>query len=130
MNNGRAIQAGERALESLKEAERQLKSAGNWGLLDLFGGRNISGIMKHIKLNNAKNTLETAKRDLWEFRQELSYLPEINIEVGGFLTFADFFFDGFLSDIFVQSKISKARDQVAEAISRTEAVLRDLRRTY
>ena len=31
-----AIRAGERALDSLKEANRQLNSAGNWGLVDIF----------------------------------------------------------------------------------------------
>ena len=34
-----AIDAGERALDSLYGARRELASAGNWGLLDLFGGQ-------------------------------------------------------------------------------------------
>lgn len=129
MNNMRAIQAGERALASLKEAERQLKSAGNWGLLDLFGGRSFTGLMKHIKLNNAQNILIQAKHDLWEFRNELSYLPEVDLEIGVFLTFADFFFDNFLTDAFVQSRIAKARGQVSDAIKETEEVLNELRRS-
>ena len=48
-----AIRAGERALDSLKEANRQLNSAGNWGLVDIFGGNTISGLMKHMKVNNS-----------------------------------------------------------------------------
>ncbi len=42
--------AGERALSSLREADKQLGSARNWGLLDIFGGDTISGIMKHMKV--------------------------------------------------------------------------------
>ena len=62
-----------------------------------------------------------------EFKNELEYLPEINIDIGGFLTFADFFFDGFLADVFVQSRISDAKRQLDEAIRRTESVLSQLR---
>ena len=71
--------------------------------------------------------MPSARQDLWEFRNELSYLPEININIDGFLTFADFFFDGFLSDVFIQSRINDAKRQLDEAIRRTESVLSQLR---
>ena len=89
-----AIEAGERALASLRDARESLGSARNWGLLDLLGGRSISGLVKHV---------------------------------GDFLTFADFFFDGFLADILVQSKIRQAQDRIDDAIYRVESVLRQLR---
>ena len=47
--------------------------------------------------------------------------------MGDFLTFADFFFDGFLADVMVQSKINNAKKQVDEAIRRVEEVLVKLR---
>ena len=120
---GEAIRAGERALGSLRDAERQLNSAGNWGLLDIFGGDTVSGLMKHLKINNASKCVESARRDLEVFRD----IENLNVDVGGFLTFADFFFDGFLADIFVQSKISDSKKQVQEAIRRVEDILRTLR---
>ncbi len=126
-----AINAGERALSSLHEAERQLNAAGNWGLLDLFGGGGFSGFMKHMKVNNATQDLEQAKRDLMSFSDELRDIQDIrglDIEIGSFLTFADFFFDGFLTDVLVQSKINNAKKQVREAGRRVEEVLRRLRR--
>ena len=126
-----AIRAGERALYSLKEAERQLKSAGNWGLLDILGGDTVSGLLKHMKVNNASRCVDDARRDLAVFRDELGDIRDIeylNIDIDGFLTFADFFFDGFIFDIVVQSKISKGRQQVREAIERVEDILRMLRR--
>lgn len=125
-----AIRAGERALASLNEAQRQLKSAGNWGLVDIFGGNTISGLMKHMKINNASRCIDDARRDLAYFRDELGDIRDIenlNVDIGGFLTFADFFFDGFVADIFVQSKIRKGREQVQEAIWRVEDILRALR---
>lgn len=127
-----AVRAGERALTSLREAERQLNSAGNWGLVDIFGGNTISGLMKHMKVNNASRCVDDARRDLAAFRNELGDIRDIenlNIDMDGFLTFADFFFDGFVADIFVQSKIRKGRQQVREAIWRVEDILNQLRKT-
>ena len=124
-----AIRAGERALDSLKEANRQLNSAGNWGLVDIFGGNTISGLMKHMKVNNASRCVDDARRDLATFRDELGDIRDVenlNIDIDGFLTFADFFFDGFVADIFVQSKIRKGQQQVREAIRRVEDILSTL----
>ena len=124
-----AIRAGERALDSLKEANRQLNSAGNWGLVDIFGGNTISGLMKHMKVNNASRCVDDARRDLATFRDELGDIRDVenlNIDIDGFLTFADFFFDGFVADIFVQSKIRKGQQQVREAIRRVEDIVSQL----
>lgn len=124
-----AIVAGERALGSLNEAKRYLNSAGNWGLLDIFGGNTFSGLFKHMKISKANNCLYQAKADLSRFRKELDdiddYLPDF--EVGGFLVFADFFFDGLLADIFVQSKISEMKRQVNDAIRKTDEMVRRLK---
>ncbi|MDD6222902.1 MAG: hypothetical protein PUB14_08785 [Lachnospiraceae bacterium] len=121
-----AIRAGKRALGSLKEADRQLKSAGNWGIIDILGGDTISGLMKHMKVNNAGKCVEDARRDLSVFCDELGDLRDVedlNVEISGFLTFADFFFDGFVADMFVQSKIRQGQRQVEEAIRQVEEML-------
>ena len=59
-----AIDAGERALDSLYGARRELASAGNWGLVDLFGGGLFSTFAKHSKMDDAQRYMEQAKRDL------------------------------------------------------------------
>lgn len=127
-----AIDAGERALRSLKEAQQYLNSAGTWGLFDMFGGNLITGLMKHSKINNASRAIEDARYDLRKFQKELkdvdTLVPDVNI--GDFLTFADFFWDGFVADIMVQSKVSKGKKQVAEAISRISDILSQLKRYY
>lgn len=67
-----------------------------------------------------------------KFQKELkdvdTLVPDVNI--GDFLTFADFFWDGFVADIMVQPKISKGKKQVAEAISRVSDILSQLKRYY
>lgn len=125
-----AINAGERALSSLRDAKNSLGSARGWGLFDLFGGGTISGMMKHMKIGDARQSLNRAKTDLERFSRELSDVQDIrglNIEIGDFLTFADFFFDGFLADIMVQSKIRQAQESINDAISRVENLLGRLR---
>ncbi|MCR4657451.1 MAG: hypothetical protein K5770_14685 [Lachnospiraceae bacterium] len=45
-----------------------------------------------------------------------------SVEIGGFLTFADFFFDGFIADILVQSKIGKAQRQCDDALRQVRQI--------
>ena len=128
-----AIAAGERALSSLRDAQHYLGGARLWGIVDLFGGGGLSGLLKHSDIRKASRSLEQARGDLRSFQQELrdvTSLGELQIDVGGFLTFADFFFDGMLIDVLVQSKIAKAKEQVDEAIYRVEDMLQVLRRSY
>lgn len=125
-----AINAGENALFSLRKAKDNLDSAKNWGIWDLFGGGFITDMIKHSKLNNASSYMEDARHDLKVFQRELRDVNsniEFGLDIGDFLTFADFFFDGIIADYMVQSKINNARNQVDEAIVRVEAILRQLR---
>ena len=126
-----ALDAGERALSSLRKAQEKLNSAGNWGLFDMFGGGLFSTIMKRSKMDDAQQLMEVAKTDLKRFQRELKdvNIPlDLRMEVGSFLSFADFFFDGFVADYLVQSKISEAKEQVSDAIIRVEQILNELKR--
>ncbi len=125
-----AVAAGERALSSLRSAEARLNSARTWGFLDLFGGNFITGLIKHSQMNDASRFVDEARRDLTAFQNELRDirdLQNLDIRVGDFLTFADFFWDGFIADIMVQSRINEARRKIADAIRRTESVVERLR---
>lgn len=126
-----AMDAGERALSSLRKAQEKLKSAGNWGLFDMFGGGLFSTMIKRSKMDEAQSLMENAKSDLKSFQKELKdvNIPlDMRMEVGSFLSFADFFFDGFVADYLVQSKISDAKEQVSDAIVRVEQILNELKR--
>ena len=71
MSEARAIMAGEKALNSLKEARDYLSFSFNWGQLDIFGGNGFTGFMKHMKIEKARQVLDWARQDLWEFKNEL-----------------------------------------------------------
>lgn len=121
-----AIQAGQRARYSLKNALDALNSARGWGIYDMFGGGFIAGMIKHSKMNKASNYIEQAKIDLRNFSRELGDVREytdVNLSTGDFWGFADWFFDGLLSDWVMQDRINDARNQVQQAIYRVDSIL-------
>ena len=62
--------------------------------------------------------------------RDVEAIQNLQIDIGGFLTFADFFFDGLIADWLVQSKIKNARKQVADAIAQVEWILGSLRNMH
>ena len=91
-----AMEAGNHALHSLREAQTNLDSARNWGLWDMFGGGTITSLIKSSRMDRAKQNMEQAKYDLRSFSKELndvSMVINLDIETGDFLSFADWFFD-------------------------------------
>ena len=125
-----AIAAGERALSSLYVAQDKLNSARGWGIFDMLGGGFIADLIKHSKMEEASKSMEEAKYSLQRFRKELSDVNgnfNLQLNIGGFLSFADFFFDGFVADYLIQSKISDAKEQVSDAIYKVESILKELK---
>ncbi len=124
-----AINAGRRAISSLKTARDNLNSAKNWGLADMFGGGFFTTMLKHSKMEQARQNMEQAKYDLRNFCGELNDVNmayDLNLNTDDFLSFADYFFDGFVVDWMVQDRINNARYQVEEAIRRTEYIITQL----
>ena len=115
--------AGIRALNSLRKAQDYLNSARGWGILDMLGGGMISSLIKHSKLSDAQRCIDQAQYDLDAFRRELADVNLPYAEIDGFLTFADFFFDGLLSDLIVQSRIRDAIARLDDACRQVEDVL-------
>ena len=119
-----AIDAGHRALRSLREAKRQLSVAKGLGWWDLLGGGSFVSIAKHFKINNAKTALADARSDLRIFSRELRDLSlEPYIDIGGFLAVFDMM-DSFLADVLVQSRLTEASREVDETIAWVEDALR------
>ena len=114
-----AIEAGRRALNSLRTAKENLNSAKNWGLVDMFGGGFFTTMLKHSKMDQAKRNMEQAKYDLRSFSRELNDVNmacNLNINTG------------FVVDWVVQDRINNAKRQVEEAIRRTESIVSQLQR--
>lgn len=121
-----AVGAGARALVSLKAAREKLESARKWGIVDLLGGAFVTDVVKHSRMKEASACIETAKIDLQRFQKEVGNVDiptDMRMEISNFLSFADFFFDGLVSDYLVQSKIAEAREQVDDAISYVETLI-------
>lgn len=124
-----AIQAGNEALRCLENARDYLSSAGNWGLLDIFGGGLLTTFVKHSKMNQANEQIQAARSALMVFQRELNDVQELGdlkVETGDLLGFADYFFDGLLADLLVQSRISNAKEQIDNAIRRVRYILGQL----
>lgn len=125
-----AIRAGEIALGSLRAAKAKLDSAKKWGIFDMLGGGMISDMVKHSRMNEASTLMVQARSDVRRFQKELKDVQgymDLRMEIGGFLSFADFFFDGIIADYMVQSKIENARTQVNDAINLVEGLLASMR---
>lgn len=128
-----AIRAGNRALISLRSAEEKLSSAKSWGVFDILGGGLVTNIVKHSKIDQASSYMKEAGDNLKIFQRELKDIPDfiiLEIDIGGFLSFADFFFDGMIADCMVQTKISDAKNKVSQTIRKVESLLAELKSYY
>lgn len=126
-----AILAGEILLKSLYRVQEHLQSAGSWGTWDILGGGFIATMAKHSKIDDAKNEISIAQGHLRNFHRELSDVGtsiNIDIEIGSFLTFADYFFDGLFADLTVQSRINDSKIRVENTVDDVDRILNKLRR--
>lgn len=104
-----------RLLQLINEAEAKFKSARNWGVADILGGGLIVNIVKHSKIDSANNVMNEINNLLSNLQRELKdiYIPtDYRMQLGVFSTFADFFFDGAIADVYVESKIISNLNQV------------------
>ena len=124
-----AINAADDALDALRRAEASLRSAGNWGIFDMLGGGFLTDLFKHGKIDQAQTELQEARAALMRFRNELADIgrtADLDLDMGDFLRFADYFFDGLLADWMVQSKIRQGQKKVQQAIIHIENIRRQL----
>lgn len=110
-----ALNLTNQLIAELDQAERQLSSARNWSFLDVLGGGLITDLIKHSKLNNAKSSMDRVNWLLQELRRVLggiSMAGDYSMNVGGFATFADFFFDSGIVDVYMTAKIMSSLNEV------------------
>ena len=113
-----ALRAGRRAEDCLNACQAALGKAQGWGTFDLLGGGVLSTMAKRSNMDRARAEAEAAQAALSRFGRELEDLSRshaIDLQMGGFLGFADYFFDGLIVDWVVQSRIRKADGEVARA---------------
>ena len=125
-----AIEAGERALCSLRNAKKELSGARTWGAIDLLGGSFLSSLMKRSKMKHAESSLQQASDDLAAFSRELgdvNRFADINVSTGDLLGLADLFYENFLVDFLMQDRIHTAQKKVDDAIAKVEGTVDRLR---
>lgn len=116
-----ALQTVERLIPLVEDAERNFKSARNWSFLDVLGGGFLTDLMKYHKLNKASDSMNEINYLMQELSDELGSLEipgDYRMQLGGFLTFADFFFDGIFVDAYMASKIMNSLEEVQKLKSR------------
>lgn len=121
-----ASSAGNSALSTARQVLDSLGSAESWGTWDLFGGGLLADMAKHSHLDEAQGAIEYLQSQLRRFKTELADVrisADMQVNVDGFLRFADYFFDGLFADWAVMDKISQSQSQVQNTKSQIESVL-------
>jgi hypothetical protein len=127
-----AISAGQVVLAGLDEVVAALRSASNWGTWDILGGGTFATLAKHSRLDDARAAAHRVQQLLRRFQRELADVAaaeaDLDIDVGSFATFADYFFDGLIADWVVQSRMSKSLESVMGVQRRVQETNRRLQR--
>ncbi|MFS0728014.1 hypothetical protein [Paenibacillus sp. 1P07SE] len=125
-----ALGAGEQLRGALDQAMESLSKAKQWGTWDMIGGGTISTMIKRGHMDDARERIHQAQHLVARFQQEMTDVRSfegIELDLGsGFLTFADYFFDGLIVDWMVQGRIKESSDRVSHAIHALRPVLRNL----
>ena len=128
-----AINAGSSARGTADQILRELDSAQNWNTWDMFGGSGIiTHMAKHGHLDSAQDLTEELQRKLRRFKTELADIQitaDTQVNIDGFLRFADYFFDGLFADWAVGNRISESissvtatRSKISSTITKLEAM--------
>jgi hypothetical protein len=119
-----AMHAGDAVLKEVNGVIGSLRSAQGWGTWDLVGGGLLSTAIKHSRVHDARDSVHRVQQKLMVFSRELKdvdpYLQSgVAIDIGGFASFADYFFDGLIVDWIVQSRI---KNSLANAVLQRDKV--------
>ena len=124
-----AVAAGSRALMNLRRSQEFLDKAANWGLFDMLAGGIFATLGKHQKIREAQDAMEEARQSLRAFEKELQDVNlnlNLDLEIGEFLTFADYFLDNVFVDVMVQSRLSSAAGELERTRSDVRGILTKL----
>ena len=126
---GEAILAGKQLSGSLDQVIDSLESAKNWGTWDLLGGDLVATLVKHSRIDDARDGIEEVQAGMTRLTRELADIQDqvdLGIDITGFESFADFFLDGLIIDWIVQSKIVDSLERTQEASDSLSQVVKKL----
>ena len=126
-----AISAGYSACGTADRILSELNSADGWNTWDMFGGGGIiTHMAKHSHLDSAQDLVSELQSKLRRFKTELADIQitaNMQVNVDGFLRFADYFFDGLFADWAVGDKISQSMNSVSSTKSQISRTLDKLK---
>ena len=130
-----AISAGYSARSTADRILSELEDADGWNTWDILGGGGIiTHMAKHSHLDEAQNLVQELQSQLRRFKTELADIQisaNMQVNIDGFLRFADYFFDGLFADWAVGDKISQSLSSVSNTkneINRMLDKLNDMER--
>ncbi|MFX3634698.1 MAG: hypothetical protein ACE3L7_12745 [Candidatus Pristimantibacillus sp.] len=124
-----AINACRQLVSALQVAEDKLNSAANWGTYDMLGGGIISTSIKHSKIDEARDAIYEARHLLNKLITELkdvNWSIDVTIDIGSMATFADYFFDGLITDWIVQGRIKESQERIGHQLVEAKSLMRKL----
>lgn len=122
-----AEHAARNVVSSLNQLMETLKSADNWGKVDILGGGLITTAIKHSRIGDAREQIAAVQKNLNSLQRELGDIKkidpdEVKINIGGLATFADYVFDGLVVDLIVQSRINEAQNRSQNLHGQVESI--------
>ncbi|MDY3282622.1 hypothetical protein [Dysosmobacter sp.] len=125
-----AIFAGETVEAKLRFLLEKLDSAAGWSTFDLMGGGLLADMAKYSHLDEAQKLAGELQSALRRYEAELADVTisaDFRIEVGGFLTMADVWFDNIFTDWAVRDHIRESESRVRDTRRQVEALQEKLR---
>lgn len=124
-----AISAGKSARSIVDQILSSLSSADSWSTWDMLGGGLIADLSKHSHLDDAQKQVGQLQTALRRFKAELADVKvqaDLQVNIDGFLRFADYFFDGLFVDWTVKDKIHRSSSQVSDTGNQIDHVVNKL----
>lgn len=122
-----AISAGYSARGTADRIVSELEDADGWNTWDILGGGGIiTHMAKHSHLDEAQDLVQELQSQLRRFKTELADIQitaNMQVNIDGFLRFADYFFDGLFADWAVGDKISQSLSSVSNTKSEINRML-------
>jgi len=133
-SRGKELQEAEEAvqgvMQSLDDLLGTLNSAANWGVWDMLGGGLISTAIKHSKIDGAREQIIVVQRNLNRLERELTDIKlyaDLGIDIGALASFADYFFDGLITDWVVQARINEAEKRTQELQGQVDVICHSIK---
>ncbi|MDL2206503.1 hypothetical protein LJC33_06275 [Eubacteriales bacterium OttesenSCG-928-N13] len=123
------VELAENARIELERALSSLDRARSWSIFDMLGGGFISGIIKHNRMDEAAEHVESAREYIECLQyayQQTQLAADLHLDIGDFARFADIFFDGLFADVYMHSKINEYKGKIESALRQLNQMIRHL----